>query len=70
MISSVRAATQWVPRRTMTEAWRRKQDHYAREVRDRQGEKETLREREWTERESARAHTHTHCRARPHAELF
>ena len=28
----LRAAMQWVPRRTKTEAWRRKQDHFAREV--------------------------------------
>jgi hypothetical protein len=55
----VRAAMQWVPRRTMTEAWRRKQDHYAREVRDRQGERDFERVCGQRERESARTHTHT-----------
>ena len=35
----VRAAMQWMPRRTMTEAWRRKQDHYAREARDSERER-------------------------------
>ena len=56
----VRAAMQWVPRRTMTEAWRRKQDHYAREV------GECKRERE--SGESAR--TNTHIVERGHMQNF